>query len=190
LLEGIELHQQKYAKRRETMKRVTLVAVCLLFISAIAVAADDVPMVEIFGGYQLLHPYESIHGFTADIEANIHKNFSIVGVFAFGDKGDSDYYYGYKTFSYAGGPRFSYRSEKFRFFSHALFGATHHSDNSPENYTENDFTMAFGGGFDIALHKNISIRPAQLDVFNVKYQDYWESGYRFSTGIVFKLGAK
>jgi hypothetical protein len=184
------------------MKRVTLVAVCLLFISAIAVAADDVPKVEIFGGYQLLNETGeggvTMHGFGAALEGNINKSVGIVGDFGFGMKTMSEMGVDVdmKDITFMAGPRIGYRADKFRIFGEYLFGVNHMSGGADAlgvtvSSSMNGFAMAFGGGVDISVNKKISIRPARLDYltshFSIDGVGGWEKQLLYSAGIVFKF---
>jgi len=111
--------------------------------------------------------------------------------------------------SFLFGPRFSFGNGKIRIFGHALLGGnrvgrgstyviayedgTKDVQEGGESYT--DFATAFGGGLDISLIKWISIRPAQLDLlstyrsYDAHHKDYNQYQFRYSAGIVFKLGA-
>jgi hypothetical protein len=167
-------------------KLLVAIAVCGLF-CALPLFAADTPKAEVFGGYQLLHQEGlSMSGFNGAVEGNINKSFGIVGDFGMGIKSTPDI----KVYSYMAGPRFSYRAEKVRLFAQALVGGV----SVNEGTTENDFGMMFGGGIDLPLNKNISLRPAEFDWLTARSSGGtvvdWSNHLRFSAGIVFKLGAK
>ena len=185
------------------MKKL-LVAIVLFSLLSIPVFAQDVPKFEAYGGYQLLrHPggegYDSyiINGFTAAFEGNLKPFFGIVGEFGYGRKSwDELYINETESFTtYLFGPRFGYRTDKFRIFGHYLLGGLHYSDEYTDEgtytYTDNNFAQAIGGGIDISLGKMISIRPAQVDLLSIKWSDgdysEWENVFRYSGGVVFKF---
>jgi opacity protein-like surface antigen len=200
LIEGIVLHQSKYAKRREIMKRVTLVAVCLLFISAIAAAADDTPPVEIFGGYSYFHcdmqdPSIScnLNGWNASGAFNANKYFGIVADFGGVYGKVNDTYYGdmdVQAHSFLFGPKLSLRKGRIAPFAQALFGVARIRESVPGvgSSIENDFAMALGGGLDINAGKNMAIRVAQVEYVQTQSNSLASNNFKVSTGIVFKLG--
>jgi len=104
-------------------------------------------------------------------------------------------------FTYLFGPQIGKRSGTFRPYGHALFGGAHSSlytnaavicgvscvSNNPSS---NTFAMAFGGGLDIAIHKNISIRPGQIDYLYTHFSNPLtnqnnQNSFRYAGGVVF-----
>lgn len=170
-----------------------LTVLCGLF--SMPLFAQEYPSAEIYGGYQLVNNNDtSFHGFAAEVEKNVDQNFGLVGEFSFSKKSlessiDS------KQFYFAGGPQISYRQDKFRVFGHVMFGAVHQTVSmdlpvlGSVDASENDFMMIYGGGLDIALNENVSVRPAQLDIISVHHTGDWDGAFRYSAGIVFKLGS-
>lgn len=162
------------------MQKIVL-AVALAGLSALPLCAQEVPSAEVYGGYQLLYNEgESVHGFTAAFEKNVTSVVGIVGDFGFAnDATDS----GAEAYSFTGGPRFSFRTDKVKPFGHALFGLYRLAGSS-------DFLMMFGGGVDFPLSDSVSIRPAQVDLVSSREAGTWNSALRYSAGIVFKLGSQ
>jgi hypothetical protein len=104
--------------------------------------------------------------------------------------------------SYLFGPQFNWPMTKKRVFGEALFGnantgaygnlfrAAGVHGLSAHN---NGFAMAFGGGIDFKIAKNIALRPAQVDYFLTRYE--WkqiginnQSNFRYQAGVVFAWG--
>jgi len=164
------------------MQKIVL-AVALAGLFALPLCAQEVPSAEIYGGYQLVHNEgESAHGFTAAFEKNVTSVVGIVGDFGFAtDVVES----GAEAYSFAGGPRFSYRADKVRPFAHALFGLVRFDADA----SSNNFGMIFGGGLDISVSESVSIRPVQLEAVSVRLGGNWNTGMRYSAGVVFKLGS-
>jgi opacity protein-like surface antigen len=114
-----------------------------------------------------------------------------------------------RSYSFLFGPVLSSRREGFTFFGHALFGvndvsATLQSASvsgfSIPGLTESDtaLAMAFGGGFDATLHKNLALRIIQADYLVTKH-DFSEgvqgiathqNNLRISTGVVYRFDGK
>ncbi len=182
------------------MKKLSLL-VAFAVLVPVALNAQDFPKAEVFGGYRLIHEEDlTLHGFGVAVEGNISRNFGIVGDFGLGMKSVTEYGVDVdmKEFTFMGGPRYSYRTDKARVFVHALFGGTRVSGGSDYQgisvgASSTGFSMAFGGGVDISLSKTISIRPAQLDLLTSRWSIMGESGWgnqlRYSAGVVFKLGS-
>jgi outer membrane immunogenic protein len=177
------------------MKRVTLVAVFLLFISAVAVAADDAPKAEVFGGYsyfrcdmQGVNTSCSLHGWDASVAFNAAKYFGIVADFGgtYGKVNYSDY----KIHSFLFGPKFAVRKEKVTPFAQALFGVanTKISKSGVSLSSQNDFAMTLGGGLDYNASQKITVRVAQAEYFMTRSAGESLNNFRYSAGIVLKLG--
>jgi opacity protein-like surface antigen len=190
---GFALHQSKYAKRRETMKRVTLVAVCLLFISAIAVAADA-PQVEVFGGYSYLRCNIgdsdvscNLNGWNASVVFNAPKYIGVVADFGgtYGTVDDVDT----KIHSFLFGPKFAVRKDKVTPFAQALFGVAHSKKSvaGVSLSSDSDFAMALGGGLDINVGKKMAVRVAP-EYLMTRREGETSNDFRLSAGIVLKLG--
>lgn len=206
------------------MKKL-LAAVALFSMFCLPAFAGDAPAFEIFGGYSLIHAGEveeydvcaqTLHGFIAAVEGNVHPNFGIVGEFGFyqntdsGTETDEFYEYGweekYRHIPFLFGPRVSYRGDNVRLFAHYLLGAVRSSVDwyyweegegmYEDSGTESDtsFAQAVGGGIDISLNDTVSIRPAQVDWISIKatYEDIseWMNAFRYSGGIIIKLGSR
>jgi opacity protein-like surface antigen len=177
------------------MKRVTFVAVFLLFISAIAAAAEDAPQAEIFGGYSYLRCDTgdssiscNLNGWNASVAFNAAKYFGIVADFggAYGTVNNTDF----KMHSFLFGPKFAVRKEKVTPFAQALFGAanTKKSASGVSLSSKNDFAMSLGGGLDLNAIKKITIRVAQAEYLMTRSGGESFNHFRFSVGVVFKLG--
>jgi len=180
-----------------------LVALALFSLFCISAGAQDLPQVEVYGGYQMIHEtFLTLHGFVGAVEGNVNEVFSIVGEYSFGYESVSafDAEANIKEMTFMGGPRFSYRAERFRPFAHVLLGGNRISAgvNVPGYLSESgsitNFAMAFGGGVDISLNEGLSVRPAQLDILTTRVSmdglTEWGNQLRYSAGIVFKFGEK
>jgi len=194
------------------MKKLLLVAVLLLGFSVMAVA-QDTPAVEIFGGYSYMRCDANqfvfggaedadvdcgLHGwnFSGAINANkavgavidVSGQYGTVGVE--GDEVDARFH------SFMFGPKFTMRSGRVTPFAQALFGFSSvkiEADEANEDalsYTEIDFSMAFGGGLDINVGEKVAIRPVQVDYFLTRSGGQFMDNFRYSAGLVIKLGKR
>jgi opacity protein-like surface antigen len=176
------------------MKRVTLVAVFLLLISAIATAAEDAPKAEIFGGYSFVrcdtgafHDSCNLNGWNASLALNAQKYFGIVADFggAYGTVADNDV----KEHSFLFGPKFAVRKEKITPFAQALFGvANMKAKKGKVESSDNNFAMSLGFGLDFNASEKIAIRVAQAEYVLTRSEVDTFNNFRYSAGIVFKLG--
>ena len=111
------------------------------------------------------------------------------------------------AYTYAFGPRFSYRYERFTPFLQALFGGAHASSvtisgcNGVPSCTplgsENAFVTMLGAGFDIKVSHHVALRPFEADFLVTHFKNPLSTGgqelgrqknVRFSTGIAFRFG--
>ena len=112
-------------------------------------------------------------------------------------------------FTYLFGPQIKVRAHHFQPFGHLLFGGAHTNVYGNAFHTicqpivggcaiskapaSDAFAMDFGGGVDIPVHKNVSIRPAQFDYLLTRFHnpftgDNNQNNFRYSAGIVFAFG--
>jgi hypothetical protein len=178
------------------MKRVTLVAVFLLFVAAIATAAEDAPKVELFAGYSLFHCNPGIdatcnlNGWDASATFKVNNTLGIVADFGgtYGTVKFQDTMF--HTFAF--GPKISYRTAKVTPFAQALFGLSQ-AKMTPQgangsNYAASDnFEMAIGGGLDVNAGK-MAIRVAQAEFITTPAGGAAYNHFKYSAGFVFKLG--
>ena len=112
-------------------------------------------------------------------------------------------------FTYLFGPQIKVRAHAIQPFGHLLFGGAHTNVYGNAFHTicqpiaggctlskapaADAFAMDFGGGVDIPVHKNVSIRPAEFDYLLTRFHnpftgDNNQNNFRYSAGIVFGFG--
>ena len=177
------------------MKKFVFGVVFLLGFAAFSVA-QEVPVSEIYLGYayarcdtQEEDTSCNLNGFNGSVAFNANKNVGIVVDFG-GYYGTVDDFVDINLSSIMLGPKFTFRREKVTPFVQALVGWAHpNAKIGPEvELKENNFGMAFGGGLDVNLTDVIAVRPVQIDYFVVKSGNELLDNFRYSGGIVFKLG--
>ena len=106
-------------------------------------------------------------------------------------------------FTYMFGPQFKKHTGRFQPFGEALFGAAHtntyanlfntiHAVSGSSN--NNAFAMAFGGGVDFVLGRNVQLRPVEVDYlytrFGVSGTSYTgnQNNFRYVGGLNFTFG--
>ena len=180
----------------------------LFSLFCIPALAQDTPVGEVYGGFQLLrHPggdnFDSyfLKGFLGAFEGNINSYLGVVGEVGHVRKSwdEEDFSENENFTPFLFGPRFGYRTERVRVFGHYLLGGIRYAYSYSDSFEDfsasgTQFSQAVGGGVDIALNDTISIRPAQVDVVMVRWSEgdftEWENLFRYSGGIVIKFGSR
>ncbi len=89
------------------------------------------------------------------------------------------------------GPRASFRHAKITPFVQVLFGGVATSSGLEQSGWQTHFAMTAGGGIDVRLSKQFSLRPIQAEYFLTKIPDGLsnrQNNFRFGAGIVFRFG--
>jgi opacity protein-like surface antigen len=173
------------------MKRVMLLLPAVL-IFCVTAHAQDVPRVEIAGGYSFLDANvngSSFHlngGFgsaTENLNSWIGGRLEINAFSgtAFGTSVTA------QTFTY--GPVFSYRRyERFTPCAHLQLGAIHASQGYLGiSASASKFAMVGGGGADYNISPRVAIR-VQADYLMSRFLNLRQDNLQFSTGLVIRLG--
>ena len=168
----------------------------LLWICVIAGAfaplaqAQDAPKAEVFAGFSVLSVKfddsnrEGVYGWQASVAGNPSPAFGLVADFA----GQYKTIEGVKVsvYEYLFGPRINARAEKANGFVHFLLGGAHFSGGGE---SESGFMLGIGGGVDVRVSPNASIRLLQIDWLPARFQGEWSRDpVRFGFGIVFGGG--
>jgi hypothetical protein len=173
-----------------TLRRSLLIVGLVLILLPLSCWAQETPKAEVFAGYSYVRVYPegsstvNLHGFDFSVAGNVNQWFGLVA--------DLGYYRTHgltpsaDAVSYLFGPRFSYRkNEKVTPFFQTLFGGV---NAGPSGQKENNFAMTAGGGVDINVHRNIAIRPFQLEYLMIRSSGMTLNNFRFATGVVFRFG--
>jgi len=177
--------------------------------------AQDVPKIEVFGGYSLVLVDTStalaqsmfegmdlnLNGWRGSVTVNGNKWLGFVADFggAYGTVGEehsnprSGEWADVSLYSVMIGPKLTLHRGAVAPFVQTLFGLGHIKGSwAGEDYTENDFAMALGGGVDVNLNNRVSIRPVQLDYFSTRaaVTGSFADHLTFSSGFVIKLGKR
>src|SRR5579864_1036989 len=198
------------------MRKFIAVAAIVLGMTLL-VGAQEVPQVEIFGGYSLFHfdkqdasafvapttqINQNVHGWNASAQYNINKWLGAVADFSghYGTPAEDPTIPASVSGSihnFLFGPQINIRGAKAKGFVHALFGVNRVKlDASPSfgtpEFTDNAFGMAIGGGVDYNLTKRFGVRVGQFDYLysNHDFGLGHQNNFRFSTGLLINLGQK
>jgi opacity protein-like surface antigen len=96
--------------------------------------------------------------------------------------------------TYLFGPRITLHRGKAEPFVHALLGGARENDKFSgglvDKVTENAFAFALGGGLDVKVNDNFAIRVAQVDYLGDKLGVETANNFRYSVGVVIRLGKR
>jgi hypothetical protein len=139
------------------MRRVlwTLGVLPLVLPAVSAVRAQETPKGELFASYSYVRAEggTNLHGDSASIAGNVASWFGLV--FDFGGVTGN----GATLYTYMGGPKRSYRHDRFTGFTQALFGGAHLTNSG----SDHSFAVTAGGGLDVDLHHNVAVRLVQAE---------------------------
>jgi opacity protein-like surface antigen len=143
------------------------------------------------------------HGFNLSFAGNVARHVGIISEFSQFTKTESFNVLGspiadgvnvkFRVATLLFGPRVTLHRGKVEPFVHALFGAARATAEAPDlGVSAGDaayaFAYALGGGFDVKVHKNLAIRVAQLDFLQARSGGESFNNFRFSVGVVIRLG--
>ena len=207
------------------MKRILLLTI-VMTTAAIAAQAQDVPKYEFGVTYNLtvadidVLDNEATHGYGLSFQVNLNRYFGLVaewgathgasGPFTIQENGRliavPEVDTRFQTF--LGGPRFTYRKNRFNLYGHYLVGMGNSKVEDEANgfRTGNgEFAMGVGGGLDLFIGKKVALRLGQFDYVPI-HTDVnarlsgrdgvgtlngktggWQNNSRFQTGIVFRF---
>ena len=161
--------------------KTLLMAVAILAWGVSAMAQEDHPKIELFGGYQFTHlsPSLNANGWNAAVNGNMNRWLGVTADFSGSYKGTGQMY----TFMF--GPVLSVRTKKVTPFVHALFGGTTIGDGGSFGGA---FSMGLGGGMDVSAGNHLALRLVQADWFLLHAGGETEKkNVRVSTGLVFRF---
>ncbi|HEX5083171.1 MAG TPA: outer membrane beta-barrel protein [Blastocatellia bacterium] len=145
----------------------------------------------------------TLHGFNVSLAGNVARHFGIASEYSEQTKSLTLNVLGapipqgldvkLKVRTLLFGPRVTLHRGKVEPFVHALFGVAYASAETsvqgvPDNVEGVAFGYALGGGVDVKVHKNLALRVAQLDYLGARADGATIGNFRFSVGVVIRLG--
>jgi Outer membrane protein beta-barrel domain len=170
-----------------------MVCSVVVLLGCASAAAQTSPRIQVFGGYSYLR-FDSptlgfanasgLNGFTVMAAFNINRRFGIVG------EAGANYGSKLNVRNFVFGPQFLWPRGRMLLFAHGLWGRARAQDSvGATTLTDTGNTFEGGGGVDWNLTQRFSIRVIQADYTYTKFFQQNQSNLRFSTGLVFHLGA-
>ena len=173
-------------------KFLVLVPFLVLPLSALA---QDVPRVEVFGGYSNLAANVDsssfdMNGVNFSVTENLNSWFG--GALDISSHFGTENTFRTNTESLTYGPVFSYRKARnIVLFGHGLLGAVR---GGPEylniSKPEERFGVYVGGGLDVKVRPNLALRLFQADYLMTRFSSARQDNIRISAGIVLLIGKR
>jgi len=145
-----------------------------------------------------------MHGYNVSFAGNVARHVGIISEFSQFTKSDSasnllgdpsltGINAKVRVLTLLFGPRVTLHRGKVEPFVHALFGAARASvEGSALGVSAGDagyaFAYALGGGFDVKVHNNLAIRLGQVDYLGARAGGEVFDNFRYSVGVVIRLG--
>jgi hypothetical protein len=188
------------------MRKILFGFLFLLGVPLAALAQPEYPDAEVFGGYSYLRANPdgfNLNGWNASVTGNITDWFGIEGDFSGHYGRPKDEFGSIPGFTidhhaFMAGPKFAYRAGSITPFAHFLIGSARAGTRETGFGSTSDWALAtvLGAGVDIDLSKSVAIRVAQADWLMTRfktdsfYGNDRQNNFRFSAGIVLKLGSR
>jgi hypothetical protein len=164
----------------------------LIMFGSLQSAAQDIPRVEVFGGYSYLRFDSRSFGFASGSNLNGYNLAPAFNIFhGFGVVGELSGQYGphFNLRDIAVGPQILYPRNNLIFFAHVMYGdaRTHVSVGNGEGNTAR--VIVAGAGADLNVSPRFAVRVLQVDYLRTSLFHGTQNNLRISTGLVYHWGA-
>jgi Outer membrane protein beta-barrel domain len=158
--------------------------------SLAAVAQENAPKAELFGGYQYTRFDGGLNanGWDTTVTTNLNRWVGVAGDFSGAYKTQSGV--SFNNYTYTFGPVVSLRrNERLTPFAHFLAGGFHSSTAlSGVSAPDNGFAMMFGGGVDVTATRHLGLRAFQFDWLSLHSSGSTDNNnMRISTGLLVRF---
>jgi hypothetical protein len=166
---------------------IVLLAVC----GSTPAAAQDMPRIQVFGGYSYTRFDSKSFGFTNNTNLNGYTFSPAYNLlYGFGVVAELSGQYGSKLNlrDLAVGPQFIYPRGNSRFFAHLLVGDARTLVQIANTEGDTARAVIVGGGMDHDISQRFAIRLFQVDYVHSSLFSDTQNNLRFSTGLVYHWG--
>jgi hypothetical protein len=155
--------------------------------------AEEEKPFEVFAGYSYVREDgNNLNGWTGTFIANINKWFGIAADFDghYGSHKDGAETVTTHENGFTFGPHVAIHTHsKVTPFAFALLGGAHKSEKvGSTSESATGFAGNFGGGFDLGVNEQVSIRLIQVDAAYTRFKGIGATSPRISAGIIFHFG--
>lgn len=179
------------------MKPYLMLAIALIVLGGTALAQDNAPKAEVFGGYAYMRTAgnSNVSGWT--IQPAFYANKWLGAVIEFSGEYQRQPESS-AVYTILAGPQLADRAGRLTGFAHGLIGAAHIGDGfrlvgGGVQGSMNSFAMAFGGGIDANINERVAVRVFQVDYeyirakSNTSFLVGGTNNFRLAFGLVFKV---
>jgi hypothetical protein len=169
----------------------TFLLLLLMLGTALPAGAQDMPRVQVFGGYSYIR-YDTasfgfanstgVNGYNFSPAYNIIRGFGVVAELS------GQYKTGLNFRDLAVGPQFLYPRGKKMFIAHLLIGDSRSLIQAGTPQEDTARLVAVGGGMDYDLTPRFAVRAFQIDYLHTTLFNTTQKNFRFSTGLVYRWG--
>ncbi|MGH9504981.1 MAG: hypothetical protein ACRD20_19175 [Terriglobales bacterium] len=177
--------------RARVLKTITKLFLLLAIGASLPARAQDIPRVQVFGGYSYTRFDTPSFGFSNPTGMNgwnFSPAFNLVRGFGVIAEASQQYGSHVDLRDFAVGPQFLYPWNKALFFGHILFGSARSFVRVGTGETDTDRVVALGGGMDFDVSSRFAVRAFQVDYLRTSLFSEKQSNFRFSTGLVYHWG--
>jgi hypothetical protein len=186
------LFQTSLPRRDKILQSASVLFLLLTLRAGLPAAAQDIPRVQVFGGYSYTRFDSRSFGFSDQSGLNGY-NFSPAFnlIRGFGVAAELSGQYGSKVNlrDLAVGPQFLYPRGKTLFFAHVLIGKARSFVRVGNGEEDTAQAVALGGGMDLDISTRFALRVFQIDYLRTTLFQDKQNNLRFSTGVVYQWGA-
>jgi hypothetical protein len=172
-------------------KAAVFLIVLLIFCEALPARAQDMPRLQVFGGYSYTRFDSRSFGFTNNTNLNGYTFSPAYNLlYGFGVVAELSGQYG-STLNFrdlALGPQFLHSRGNSRFFAHALIGDARTLVQVANTEGDTARAVVLGGGMDRDISPRFAIRLFQVDYIHSTLFNETQNNLRFSTGLVYQWG--
>ena len=172
-------------------KASVILIVLLIFCETLPARAQDMPRVQVFGGYSYTRFDSKSFGFINNTNLNGYTFSPAYNLFyGFGVVAELSGQYG-STLNFrdlAVGPQLLHSYGNSRFFAHALIGDARTLVQVANTEGDTARAVVLGGGMDRDISPRFAIRVFQVDYIHSTLFNETQNNLRFSTGLVYHWG--
>lgn len=171
---------------------VTVLLLLLTIGTAWPSAAQEMPRVQVFGGYSYTR-YDTpsfgfssptgLNGYTFSPAYNVIRGFGVVAELS------GQYTTNRNLRDIAAGPQFLYPRGKMMFFAHLLFGEARSLVQVGGPQKDSSRVVTVGGGMDYDISSRFALRAFQVDYLHTTLFNTTQDNFRVSTGLVYRWGS-
>jgi len=183
-------------KRQVLLERIPGMAASVLLLlltigAAWPSAAQEMPRVQVFGGYSYTRfdtpsfgfaSPTGLNGYTFSPAYNVIRGFGVMAELS------GQYKTGANLRDIAAGPQLLYVRGNMLFSAHLLFGEARSLIQVGGPQEDSARVVSFGGGMDYSISPRFAVRAFQVDYLHTSLFNTTQDNLRFSTGLVYRWG--